>query len=924
MTRFEDIPVQSPYDIYHNGVDEERCISGRIKMAWPSSQKKVEVIAVVQSQCSPSDKDPQSFKIFFELDQTYLEILDIAPNDEFHLSLKGAVLDKLTSIPRASTLPMQLVFPKGVCIQWKHIGEWKKLNTWALNGLKNNNKIDNWFISQEETAIDNEPRGLKRHCDDGNEMGNNSEPQEGHTMLIGSKKRQRREEKARKREASALKVESGHSLTCTSFVGDNHASIFDMPSIIPSSKTDEIRITDDLNQSIDSQFNSTRPGGETETSHSNDGSHHEFKAGLRSGSSMYSPLNDIKNKQIVSIIGKVRELSPPKKTRNGDWMRFVDIVDSSNYSTYAAGFKINCFTRNHEAWLPHPEVGDILILRNVKVQEYQGHLTGVGYHDKLTWAAFSPIKGEFHHGPCTAVPKQEGLAEGGQGVSFSPFFQPGPTETKYCIGLSDWWRKITTQEPSDKVIVQKVERHQRFHRLISEAGPSVPPDGYFDCTIEVLKAFNSLNNVYTIYVTDYTRNEQAIVIQTNWCHPSLSEFVVQFEMWDEAAEIAKDMHPGQYYLISNARMRINTSGYLEGKVVENKMTKLSEDDLWNVPLKALLERKRAFQAKKAKEASESLSNYQLFQDIKEHTFFHCTAELLHIEASTNGRTCLYVTDYTSNPTLANFTDQPALYGFNEHVVKILLIEEQRQIANVVEPGSFYCIRNLRLRKSPLEGFCGILGGTDKLVVKLNPKKTDNEHLNSLLRRREIWQHNNHKSRQQELRGENSAEFSSIEEVVSTRWSGQHRIRARLIDFYPLDMQDAFYQRCSQCNVEIPKTAKACFKCGDFEHEHVQYFYQLYILAEDETGHQLVVSIDDKCPLLDGIRRACIQEDHSSFRQLRDRVKPIIGNLPMVHNALKAGKCIEIENSEFYFDIESWLTPNEKKAFRLLKYECLSQ
>lgn len=26
---------------------------------------------------------------------------------------------------------------------------------------------------------------------------------------------------------------------------------------------------------------------------------------------------------------------------------------------------------------------------------------------------------------------------------------------------------------------------RRVHRLISDAGPNVPPDGYFDCTVEV-------------------------------------------------------------------------------------------------------------------------------------------------------------------------------------------------------------------------------------------------------------------------------------------------------------------------------------------------------------------------------------------------------------------------------------------------------
>jgi hypothetical protein len=152
--------------------------------------------------------------------------------------------------------------------------------------------------------------------------------------------------------------------------------------------------------------------------------------------------------------------------------------------------------------------------------------------------------------------------------------------------------------------------------------------------------------VYTLYVTDYTRNEQAMALQSNWCHPSLSEFVLQFEMWDAAAHIAESMRPGQYYSINNARMKINPSGYLEGKVAENKIVQLSEDDTGNMHLQALLayvssqlneitpteclsRRKRKFQAKKA--ASESQSNYILIKDVQEQILFHCTVEVCHID-----------------------------------------------------------------------------------------------------------------------------------------------------------------------------------------------------------------------------------------------------------------------------------------------------
>ena len=96
--------------------------------------------------------------------------------------------------------------------------------------------------------------------------------------------------------------------------------------------------------------------------------------------------------------------------------------------------------------------------------------------------------------------------------------------------------------------------------------------------------------MYTLFVTDYTRNEQIPIVQGNWCSSSLAEYVLQLEMWDAAAEAAQNMRPGQYYHIKNARMRINTAGYLEGKVAQAKITELKAADAeTNIHLKSMLE-----------------------------------------------------------------------------------------------------------------------------------------------------------------------------------------------------------------------------------------------------------------------------------------------------------------------------------------------
>jgi hypothetical protein len=134
------------------------------------------------------------------------------------------------------------------------------------------------------------------------------------------------------------------------------------------------------------------------------------------------------------------------------------------------------------------------------VVDFQGSLVGTGYNDKLRWAAFSPSTKSIYHGDLKDAPREEGLADG-FGVLFSPFYEPKEYELEYCVKLSDWWRRLQDIEQSDSIKYSVDVLHKssprRVHRLISEAGPSVPPDGYFDCTVEVSSQGNFIRFMNT-------------------------------------------------------------------------------------------------------------------------------------------------------------------------------------------------------------------------------------------------------------------------------------------------------------------------------------------------------------------------------------------------------------------------------------------
>ena len=86
---------------------------------------------------------------------------------------------------------------------------------------------------------------------------------------------------------------------------------------------------------------------------------------------------------------------------------------------------------------------------------------------------------------------------GSQNSVYSPIWTPCALELAYCARLASWWKAV--QEERKLVQGQQVQigggdaqapmsmshHGARQHRLIRDADPRAPPDGYFDCTVEV-------------------------------------------------------------------------------------------------------------------------------------------------------------------------------------------------------------------------------------------------------------------------------------------------------------------------------------------------------------------------------------------------------------------------------------------------------
>ncbi|RDB21408.1 hypothetical protein Hypma_011802 [Hypsizygus marmoreus] len=627
-----------------------------------------------------------------------------------------------------------------------------------------------------------------------------------------------------------------------------------------------------------------------------------LRAGVFADSDNYQALNKLASGAISHIVGIVVSVSTPSITRHGDWMCNVKLVDPSNTEldnlSGREGFQINIFVKEYRERLPQPSMGEVLILRNVKITEYHGCVMGVGYHGKLQWAIFSSASGKVRHGDLGNMPESEGLADG-YGYNFSSLFRPGEEVIRYCLKISDWWSEVLKQREEvgqvHQVAGQAVscyasyERPRRVHRLISEANPDLPPSGFFDCTVEVLHGYNNDNGVYSLYVTDYTRNTAVTPIQAEWCPVQLADLVLKFEVWDGAVDLAQAMLAGECYSIKNARMRLSMGGYLEGKIAEPKIERMEEWDAGVNPYyQALLARKAAWKEANGDETA-NVFEYRTIGEAAEGEHFNCVVEVLHSIYDGNGTSCLYVTDYTSRKELLSLTESGSWSAGHEgQILKISLWDSQVEKAKFVVAGSFYTIKKLRLKTSTTgRHFQGRLGGMESLVLLRRTDNNDDEMLQALKKRKDEWKATFAVQTKAEtpdrpvVRRRHGKTISEVK--ASEKCPNKFRIFAAVADFRPRDLRDAVIIHCTNCEQDLPSTQKACFKCDDTDHEYVRYMYQMYFLLQDDDD-QIYVSVNDECPIFEGLKRADIRDDANAYAALSKRLDPMLGNLTAVHTS----------------------------------------
>ncbi|GBF64456.1 protection of telomeres protein [Trichophyton mentagrophytes] len=201
----------------------------------------------------------------------------------------------------------------------------------------------------------------------------------------------------------------------------------------------------------------------------------------------------------VSIIAVVVDALSPTRTSGSSYMSTFTVKDRDVGSGPWGGLKVKYFHDDMDH-LPDPDVGDVILLRNIKSSIVRGERMHVSsYADSAAWALWS---------------------KHGRGKLKPGSLQPTREEKKYASWLlennasaqnihrtrrDDETRQAAKQNTSSEVT-------SRRFCLLRDAVFSK----FIDITGEVVKTFREADDRFILYVTDYTSNEHLF----NYIQPS--------------------------------------------------------------------------------------------------------------------------------------------------------------------------------------------------------------------------------------------------------------------------------------------------------------------------------------------------------------------------------------------------------------------
>ncbi|KAG9001574.1 hypothetical protein FRB94_004665 [Tulasnella sp. JGI-2019a] len=314
----------------------------------------------------------------------------------------------------------------------------------------------------------------------------------------------------------------------------------------------------------------------------------------------YHPLNELKDKAKVCFVGIVVEIGEAKTTVSGDLQTLVSLVDPSWRDTRHV-VTVQCFAPSGQpTLLPVPQLGQPLLIRMVKIQEFNGRPSGIAYKGEYAWACYNPTSiGQVTYNQKDGPEKQPPNA-----------WIPTEADLHYLKDLSRWWAASEAKLTPD--IRALIDMKPKATGRISIGGPADPsatalaraggslapsrshkkrglcfirdvePGDFFDCVAQVTN-FGMNQDIFSImYATDYTRHRDMFA--------GSADRSLKISLWNDDRVAALNLTENTYHL-RNIFAKIDKEGKLEGQMRSTSGSSFKLLPKTNKEVQALLLRK---------------------------------------------------------------------------------------------------------------------------------------------------------------------------------------------------------------------------------------------------------------------------------------------------------------------------------------------
>ncbi|KAL2373083.1 telomere-binding alpha subunit central domain-containing protein [Blastomyces gilchristii SLH14081] len=288
--------------------------------------------------------------------------------------------------------------------------------------------------------------------------------------------------------------------------------------------------------------------------------------------------------RMVNVIAVVVDALPPKLSGGSSYVSTFTLKDHDLDNESWNGLKIRYFN-NDESYLPVPQHGDVVLLRQIKVRSYQGAVIGLcSQRDSTPWIIFSKGPNPKAVPQVTMRPGTRDLTATEKSYAFS-LIGADYTVATSCqpvqvnqVATSVPLRPLATK-PFTKPFTPR--RRPKFS-LIKDASCGI----FVDLVVQVVKTYPEDYQRFLLYVTDYTQNKQLFNYSSeesgprdgdeygytsrprrDWPGP-YGQMTLQVTLWEPHSYYARqNIKENDFVVLQNVNIKIGRmSGVMEGSL----------------------------------------------------------------------------------------------------------------------------------------------------------------------------------------------------------------------------------------------------------------------------------------------------------------------------------------------------------------------